>query len=73
LRRVHMVKEVKELRGKSLEELREELEAARTELRNAGIKIITTGRGENMPSIRNLRRRIARILTIMKEKEIGRS
>ncbi|MCS7146293.1 MAG: 50S ribosomal protein L29 [Nitrososphaerota archaeon] len=65
-----MVKEVKQLREKSLEELDEELEAARTELRNVKIKLSMAGQGENTANIRNLRKRIARIMTIMKEKQL---
>lgn len=68
-----MVKEVKELRSKSIEELQEELEAARTELRGARIKMLTSGSVENIPNIKNLRRRIARILTMIKEKELGKA
>jgi ribosomal protein L29 len=65
-----MVREVRELREKSVDELREELEAARTELRNLKVKLSMAGQGENTSNIRNLKRRIARILTILKEKQL---
>ncbi|GBC71509.1 50S ribosomal protein L29 [Candidatus Calditenuaceae archaeon HR02] len=65
-----MVREVKELREKSVDELREELDAARTELRNLKVKLQMAGQGENTSNIRNLKRRIARILTILNEKQL---
>lgn len=65
-----MVKEVRELREKSVDELKEELEAARTELRNLRVKLSLTGQGESTSNIRNLKRRIARILTILNEKQL---
>lgn len=68
-----MVKEVRQLREKSLEELREELEASRTELRNIKIRLSMAGPNENTANIRNLKRRIARLLTIIKEKELAKS
>jgi ribosomal protein L29 len=64
-----VVREVKELRDKSEEELRRELEEARTELRNVRMKIATGSAEVGTATIRNLRRRIARILTIRGEKE----
>ncbi|MEM0381612.1 MAG: 50S ribosomal protein L29 [Nitrososphaerota archaeon] len=65
-----MVREVRELREKSVDELRAELDTARIELRNLIIKLSMAGQGENTASIRNLKRRIARISTILKEKEL---
>ncbi|MEM4199861.1 MAG: 50S ribosomal protein L29 [Nitrososphaerota archaeon] len=65
-----MVREVRELREKSVDELRAELDIARIELRNLIIKLSMAGQGENTASIRNLKRRIARISTILKEKEL---
>jgi len=67
---VKMVREVRELREKSVDELRAELDTARIELRNLIIKLSMAGQGENTASIRNLKRRIARISTILKEKEL---
>jgi ribosomal protein L29 len=64
-----VVREVKELRDKSEEELRRELEEARTELRNVRMKIATGSAEVGTATIGNLRRRIARILTILGEKE----
>ncbi len=64
-----VVREVKELREKGEEELRRELDEARTELRNVRMKIATGSAEVGTATIRNLRRRIARILTILGEKE----
>jgi len=63
------VKEVKDLRQKSNEELLDELDRLRSELillrsRTSGVGI------EKTALIRNTRKRIARILTILKERGI---
>jgi len=66
-----MVREVKRLRGMGLEELKGELESARTELRNLRMKLHTIGPSEIKANTRDIRRRIARILTIIREKELA--
>ncbi len=63
------MKEVKDLRQKSNEELLDELDRLRSELillrsRTSGVGI------EKTALIRNTRKRIARILTILKERGI---
>jgi large subunit ribosomal protein L29 len=63
-------RELKELREKSVDELREELNEARTELRNVRMKIAMGQREVGTATIRNIRRRVARILTIIREKEL---
>jgi len=63
------VKEVKDLRQKSNEELLDELDRLRAEL--ILLRSRTSGAGmEKTALIRNTRKRIARILTILKERGI---
>ena len=63
-----MVREVAELRRKSDEELLKEVEEIRTEIRKLRSQIRAGGRVENFMQLRNLRRRLARILTILNER-----
>jgi len=64
------VKEVKELRQKSSEELLDELDRLRSEL--ILLRSKTSGAGmEKTALIRNTRKRIARILTILRERGVN--
>lgn len=64
------MKEVKELRQKSSEELLDELDRLRSEL--ILLRSKTSGAGmEKTALIRNTRKRIARILTILRERGIN--
>lgn len=65
-----MVKEVRELREKSSEELISELDRLRAELVLLRSRTVTGGGLEKTAQIRNMRRRIARILTILRERGI---
>ena len=65
-----MVREVKELREKSTEELIAELDRLRAELVLVRSKTVAGGGLEKTAQIRNVRRRIARILTILRERGI---
>lgn len=65
-----MVREVKELREKSSEELLDELERLRAELVLTRSKTTAGGGLEKTALIRNTRKRIARILTILRERGI---
>lgn len=66
---VVMVKEVKELREKSIGELLDELDRLRSELILLRSKTGKVGL-EKTALVRNTRRRIARILTILREKGV---
>ncbi len=64
------MKEVKELRQKSSEELLDELDRLRSEL--ILLRSKTSGAGmEKTALIRNTRKRIARILTILRERGVN--
>ena len=65
------MKALKELRSKSDRELIEELQELRTELRNIRTKIKSGGAVENSGQVKNMRRTIARILTILNERKRG--
>ena len=65
-----MVKEVRELREKSTEELISELDRLRAELILLRSRTVAGGGLEKTAQIRNMRRRIARILTILRERGI---
>jgi len=65
-----VVREVRELREKSIEELIAELDRLRAELVLVRSKTVAGGRLEKTAQIRNMRRRIARILTILRERGI---
>ena len=65
-----MVREVRELREKSTEELIAELDRLRAELVLVRSKTVAGGGLEKTAQIRNMRRRIARILTILRERGI---
>lgn len=65
------MKALKELRSKSDEELIEELQELKTELRNLRTKIRSGGAVEKPGQIRNIKRTIARILTILQERRRG--
>lgn len=58
-----------ELRKQSRERLQRELEELRTELRQLKTKVESGGAVEKPARIRNIKRRIARILTILNEQE----
>jgi ribosomal protein L29 len=64
------VREVRELREKSSEELISELDRLRAELVLIRSKTVAGGGLEKTAQIRNMRRRIARILTILRERGI---
>jgi ribosomal protein L29 len=59
---------VRELREKSSEELISELDRLRAELVLIRSKTVAGGGLEKTAQIRNMRRRIARILTILRER-----
>ena len=63
-----MVREVRELREKSSEELISELDRLRAELVLIRSKTVAGGGLEKTAQIRNMRRRIAKILTILRER-----
>lgn len=65
-----MVKEVRELREKSTEELIAELDRLRAELVLVRSRTVAGGGLEKTAQIRNIRRRVARILTILRERGI---
>lgn len=65
-----MVKEARELRRKSNEELLDELDRLRSELILLRSKTSSTAM-EKTALIRNTRRRIARILTILRERGVN--
>jgi len=65
-----VVREVKELREKNTEELIAELDRLRAELVLVRSKTVAGGGLEKTAQIRNMRRRIARILTILRERGI---
>jgi len=65
-----LVKETRELREKSDEELIEELDRLRAELVLTRSKTTAGGGLEKTALIRNTRKRIARILTILRERGI---
>lgn len=60
-----------EIRGMSTEEMLEKLKEFRTELARARATAAAGGSLENPARIRGLKRTIARILTIIKEKQKG--
>ena len=60
-----------EIRGMSTEEMLERLKEFRTELARARTTAAAGGSLENPARIRELKRTIARILTIIKEKQKG--
>ena len=64
------MREVKELREKSSEELISELDRLRAELVLVRSKTVAGGGLEKTAQIRNMKRRIARILTILRERGI---
>lgn len=57
-----------EIRDMNVEEMRAKLRELRTELARARATVAAGGSLENPARIRELRRTIARVLTIMKEK-----
>lgn len=67
---MRLVKEVKELREKSSEELISELDRLRAELALIRSRTGAGGGLEKTAQIRNMRRRIARILTLLRERGI---
>lgn len=64
-----MVKEIREIREKGSDELRQELRELRTELRDMRTKVRLGGSVDKPGRIRVLKRRIARILTVLNERE----
>ncbi|MCD6592325.1 MAG: 50S ribosomal protein L29 [Thaumarchaeota archaeon] len=67
---MRVVREVRELREKSTEELISELDRLRAELILLRSRTVAGGGLEKTAQIRNMRRRIARILTILRERGI---
>ncbi|MCD6312906.1 MAG: 50S ribosomal protein L29 [Thaumarchaeota archaeon] len=67
---MRVVREVRELREKSSEELISELDRLRAELILLRSRTVAGGGLEKTAQIRNMRRRIARILTILRERGI---
>jgi len=65
-----VVKEVRELREKPTDELIAELDRLRAELVLVRSRTVAGGGLEKTAQIRNIRRRIARILTILRERGI---
>jgi large subunit ribosomal protein L29 len=65
-----LVREVRELREKSSEDLISELDRLRAELVLIRSKTVAGGGLEKTAQIRNMRRRIARILMILRERGI---
>lgn len=65
-----MVKELRELREKSSEDLITELDRLRAELVLVRSRTVAGGGLEKTAQVRNIRRRIARILTILRERGI---
>ncbi|MEM0450848.1 MAG: 50S ribosomal protein L29 [Nitrososphaerota archaeon] len=63
-----LVREVAELRRKSDQELLKEVSEIRTEIRKLRTEVRAGGRVENPMRLRNLRRRLARVLTILNER-----
>lgn len=63
-----MVREVAELRRKSDQDLLREIAEIKTEIRKLRTEVRAGGRVENPMRLRNLRRRLARILTILNER-----
>ncbi len=59
--------DIKELKNKGIEELRKLLEESRIELRKLRFDF-SSGKIKNVKAIKELKKRIARILTIIKEK-----
>ncbi len=64
------MRELRELREKNNEELISELDRLRAELVLIRSKTVAGGGLEKTAQIRNMRRRIARILTILRERGI---
>lgn len=62
-------KEINELRGKTIQELAKIAEAKKIEAEKAKMKIMG-GKEKNLKVRRNLTREIAKILTLVREKEI---
>ncbi|MCD6236015.1 MAG: 50S ribosomal protein L29 [Thaumarchaeota archaeon] len=65
-----VVKELRELREKSSEDLITELDRLRAELVLVRSRTVAGGGLEKTAQVRNIRRRIARILTILRERGI---
>jgi len=66
-----LAKELKELREKTSDELRERLDELWAELRDVRTKIATGGAVAKPSQARNLRKTIARIKTVLRERELG--
>ena len=62
---------VKEIRAMTREEMLEKLRELRAELSKARTTVAAGGTLENPAQIKELRRTIARIITVIKEKEKG--
>jgi large subunit ribosomal protein L29 len=59
--------DIKDIKNKGIEELRKILEESRVELRKLRFNF-ASGKTKNVKEIKNLKKRIAQILTIIKEK-----
>ncbi|MCS7118247.1 MAG: 50S ribosomal protein L29 [Thaumarchaeota archaeon] len=64
------MRELEELRKKSDAELLDEVTEIKTEIRSLKTKIDAGGRVENPMRLRNLRRRLARVLTVLRERRV---
>ncbi|MCS7094538.1 MAG: 50S ribosomal protein L29 [Thaumarchaeota archaeon] len=64
------MRELEELRKKSDAELLEEITEIKTEIRLLRTKIEAGGRVENPMRLRNLKKRLARALTVLRERKI---
>lgn len=62
-------KDLKSLRTKDIKELKKMVETKRSEAANSHVKRLA-GQEKNLKKVKNLRREIAQLLTIIKEKEL---
>jgi len=62
-------KEFNELKGKEIEDLKKTVKTKKAELAKLGPKVIA-GEEKNLKKAANLRREVAQILTLIREKEI---
>lgn len=65
------MKTTKEFRGLSGDELRTRLEEFRKELLKMNVQVATGANPENSGKLRQTKKNVARILTILNEKEVG--
>lgn len=63
-------KEIKELQSKTYEELKKMTEEAKTEIKKWTVEK-GTGKQKNVNLVRNKRRDVARLLTVIRQKELS--